>query len=129
MGLFDKKSPMEKWRKRNPLAARFVDAKRWDVDPDLGVVHTTIAAKPVTVLISAAGDVGVGVIVEAGRQAERTLRNEIGDDGGDAYQLDGWSGVAAPGSGLVERSANDRVDGEFFDRIVEVANDLVRRIS
>ena len=128
MGLFDKKTPMEKWRKRNPLAARFVDARGWDVDLDTGVVHTVMSGQAVTVLLGA-HESGSGVIVEAGSQAQRTLRNEIGDDGGEQFARGAWRGAAAPGSGLVEKNTKESVDDAFFDDIVDAAKDLVSRIS
>jgi len=131
MGIFAKRTPMEKWRKQNSIAARFVDARGWDVDLGTGAVHTVLSGTTVTVLMGIAGveNSRVGVIVEAGAQAERTLRNEIGDDGGEQFEDRGWRGAAAPGSGLVEGSWKDRVDEALFDRIVEAADDLVERIS
>ena len=127
MGLFDKKTPMQKWRRQNPAAARFVDAHGWNVDLETGVVHTVMSGRTVVAMMNSFST--TGVIVEAGAQAERTLRNEIGDDGGESFRLGPWSGAAAPGSGLVERSTKDRLDDAFFDDIVAAAEDLVARIG
>ena len=131
MGLFDKKTPMEKWRRRSPLSARFADHSGWEVDLGTGVVHTTVSDVPVTAMIdrSHTSVATAGVIVEAGEQARRTLRNEIGDDGGDEFERDGWRGRAASGSGVVERTTKDRVDDVFYDDVVAAAHDLVRRIT
>ena len=128
MGLFDKKTPMEKWRKRNPQAAGFVDARGWDVDLDTGAVHTEMSGQAVTALLSA-GEAGTLVIVEAGAQAERTLRNEFGDDGGEPFEAGAWRGSAAPGSGLAEITFRGGLDDAFFDEIVNVAQTLVARIT
>ena len=126
MGLFDKKSPMDKWRSKNKVSASFVDAQGWDVDLASGVVHTTIDGTTVTVLLSAAGS-SLGVIIEAGAQAERTLANSFGDDGGEAFEFEGWTGVAAPGSGLIDTHSKD--GAELHDKIVAAAHDLVSRIN
>lgn len=129
MGLFSKKDPMEKWRSRNKLAASFVDHSGWDVNLELGVVHTVIDATTVTVLIpDGSSGVNTMVIIEAGAQADRTMINTFGDDGGDPYEFEGWKGNAAPGSGLMEGHVKV-ADSEFYDKIVAAANDLVAHIT
>ena len=126
MALFAKKTPMEKWRSRNQVAAAFADHSGWDVHLETGVVHTLIGDVPVTVLARHTGNLQIGVIVEAGAQAERTLANTIGDDGGDPFEFGGWRGVAAPGSGLLEGAGTG--GPEFYDKVVAAANDLVSRV-
>lgn len=73
-----------------------------------------------------AGNTGIGVIVEAGMQAERTLSNTIGDDGGEPYTFEGWQGGAGPVSGLLEGSG--AAGPELYDKVAAAAHDLVRRV-
>lgn len=130
MGLFKKKAPLDAWRSRNRLAAAFVDAHGWDVDLATGVVHTVIEGTTVTVLISPPQSIGsshVGVIIEAGAQAERTLANTFGDDGGDPFEFDDWTGTAAPGSGLID--AHSPGGPEMNDKIAAAAAHLVTRVA
>lgn len=126
MALFSKKAPMEKWRSQNRVMASFADASGWDVDLGSGAVHTVIGGVVVTMLAHAAGNYTVGVVVEAGAQAERTLANTFGDDGGEPFEFDGWQGVAAPGSGLIEGVGS----GSGFDaQVIAAATELVTRVS
>lgn len=130
MALFNKKSPMEKWRSRNPVAADLADATGWPVDLDTGVVHTVIDGTTVVVMLTASGvgpSHGVGVIIEAGAQAERTLANTFGDDGGEPFDFDGWAGAAAPGSGLIDTHAPG--GPELNSKVVAAAQHLVTQIS
>lgn len=126
MALFGKKTPMAKWRSRNRVAAAFADHSRWDVHLASGAVHTTIDGMAVTVLAHQAANHQIGAIIEAGRQAERTLANDIGDDGGDPFEFEGWPGTAAPGSGLIE--AFDNGGPDFYDQLMAAAHDLVTRV-
>ncbi|MGB0111633.1 MAG: hypothetical protein WBP59_00285 [Ilumatobacteraceae bacterium] len=132
MGLFNKKSPMEKWRAQNKVAAAFVDQTGWEVDLATGVVHTVIEGTTVTVLLTAAMSMGAGggavaVIIEAGAQAERTLANTFGDDGGEAFEFNGWTGTVAPGSGLID--AHDAGGPALADKVVAAARALVARVN
>lgn len=127
MALFKKKSPMDSWRAKHRVAAAFVDATGWDVDVDLGVVHTRIDGTAVTVLLSGSDHARVGVIIEGGAQAERTLANTFGDDGGKPFDFDGWAGVAAPGSGLIE--ASDQGGEDLHGKVVAAATHLVQQIK
>ena len=108
------------------MAAAFADHSGWSVDLESGAVHTLIDGVPVTVLAQPAGNTGIGIIVEAGMQAERTLSNTIGDDGGEPYGFEGWQGVAAPGSGLLEGGGGS--GPELYDKVVAAAHDLARRV-
>lgn len=125
MALFTKKSPMEKWRSRWPMMRDFVDHSGWTVHLDSGAVTTTIDGVPVTVMITPGGNLNAGVIIEAGAQAERTLANTLGDDGGEPFEFEGWSGVAAPGSGLIEGHGSGP---EVNDKVMAAAVDLVDRV-
>lgn len=124
--MFGKKSPSDKWRKQNPVGAAFADHSGWDVHFEFGVVHTVIDGVPVTVLAHHGGGQQVGVIIEAGTQAERTLTNTIGDDGGEPFEFDGWRGAVAPGSGLLEGGG---IGGpNLYDRIMAAAIALASRV-
>lgn len=120
------KSPMEKWRKRNQVAAAFADHSGWDVHLVSGVVCTVIDGVPVTVLAHHTGNAQTSVIIEAGAQAERTLANSFGDDAGDPYEFEGWQGVAAPGSGLLEAAGSG--GPAMYDKVMAAANDLASRV-
>lgn len=124
--MFSKKTPMERWRSRNKVTAAFADHTGWDVHLESGVVHTLVDGVPVTVHAHPAGNSGIGVIIEAGAQAERTLANTAGDDGGEPYGFEDWQGVAAPGSGLLEGAGGGGT--ELYDKMVAAAHDLVTRI-
>jgi hypothetical protein len=125
MALFSKKTPMEKWRSRNRMMASFVDHAGWDVHLDSGVVTTIFDGVPVTVMIQPGGNSNGGVIIEAGAQAERSLANTVGDDGGEPFEFEGWQGVAAPGSGLIEGHGSGP---DFNDKVMAAAVDLVDRV-
>jgi len=128
--MFRKKDPMERWRRRNRFAADFADHTGWKVDVDAGV-HTRLGGHLVNVLITAPLDpsnaAGLLVILEAGRQAERSHANQIGDDGGQPIEFEGWRGQAAPGSGLLQGDVAGANEADW-DQIVRVAEFLVARI-
>jgi hypothetical protein len=125
MALFSKKTPMEKWRRQSPLMRDFVDHSGWTVHLDSGAVTTVIDGITVVVLIHPGGNLNASVIIEAGAQAERSLANTFGDDGGEEFEFEGWRGVAAPGSGLIEGSGSGP---EFNDKVMAAAVDLVDRV-
>lgn len=126
MALFSKKTPTEKWRSRNPISAAFADHSRWDVHLESGAVHTRIDGMPVTAMAHPSGNTNVGVIIEAGAQAERTLANTFGDDGGEPFEFEGWQGAAAPGSGLLEGAGHG--GPELYDKMIAGAVELVDRV-
>lgn len=116
---------MDKWRSRNRMMASFVDHSGWTVHLESGAVTTIIDGIPVTVLIQPGGNYNAGVIIEAGAQAERTLANTFGDDGGERFEFEGWRGAAAPGSGLIEGSGSGP---GFDDKVMDAAAELVARV-
>jgi hypothetical protein len=132
MGLFSKKDPIDKWRRRSKLGAAFADHTGWQVNPDVGV-FTTIDGQLVNVLFLPSSSVsGMSswqqLVIEAGRQAERSHANQIGDDGGEEIEFEGFSGQTAPGSGVLEGAATG-AGTEAWDRVVRAAEFLVARIS
>ena len=112
---------------KHRVAAAFVDAHGWDVDLSTGVVHTVIGGVTVTAMLNPSLEGQIGVLIEAGAQAERTLANTFGDDDGDPFDFDGWPGTAAPGSGLID--ANAQNGPELHDKVVAAATHLVQQIS